>query len=342
MNRKKKITIKDVANLSGFSISTVSHVINGTRYVEENTREKVLNAIKILDYRPNILARSLKGKGSSTIGVIISDIREGFFAEVIKAIESIASRRGYNVILCDSEDSTEKENFYIDILMRKGIDGLIFAPVDTSQSHEELEINIVPIVQIDRKVRYFKSDFVGIDNIKSAEIATHYLFDNGYRRVGFLGYGIEVYTMEKRIEGYKKAVFLRGIMDKPLIKALRYNQEEMSRTIKEWILNNDNIDALICGNDDICFATLTAVEELELNIPGDIGIISFDDSKWFRFLKCPVTALRQPTQNIGEMAVKVLTDRIEGKLKDDYKNIILDTELIIRDSCAGSFNKYKS
>jgi len=334
MNRKKKITIKDVAHLSGFSISTVSHVINGTRHVEENTREKVLYAIKILDYKPNILARSLKGKGTSTIGVIISDIREGFFAEVIKAIESTANCRGYNVILCDSEDSTEKESFYIDILIRKGIDGLIFAPVDTSISHEELMLNLVPTVQIDRKLHYFITDFVGIDNVRSAEIATNHLFENGYRQIGFLGYGHEVYTMEKRIEGYNKAVFSRGIMVKPLIKTIGYNQEGVSSSIKEWISCNSNIDALICGNDEICFSALAALEEMGLNIPREVGIISFDDSKWFRFLKCPVTALKQPTQNIGERAVTLLADRIEGKLTGDYQDIILDTELIVRDSCS--------
>ncbi|MEE9306884.1 MAG: LacI family DNA-binding transcriptional regulator, partial [Spirochaetia bacterium] len=190
----KKVTIKDVANRAGFSISTVSHVINETRFVEKSTKEKIQKAIEELNYRPNILARSLKGKGSKTIGVIISDLRQGFFAEVIKAIESRANQREFNVMLCDSEDDAEKEELDVDILLRKGIDGLIFAPVDTGQLFEELWLSELPCVQIDRKLQSAEADFVGIDNVRSAEQATLRLFDNGYDCVGFIGYGPEVYT----------------------------------------------------------------------------------------------------------------------------------------------------
>ena len=128
--RLRHTTMKDVAKKAGLSISTVSHVINKTRFVERKTADKILRAITDLDYKPNIMARSLRGKGTKTIGIIISDIRDSFFSDAVKAIESHANIKGYNVILCDAEGNIEKENSYIDILLRKGIDGLIFAPVD--------------------------------------------------------------------------------------------------------------------------------------------------------------------------------------------------------------------
>jgi DNA-binding LacI/PurR family transcriptional regulator len=326
-----KVTIRDVARLSGFSVSTVSHVINATRFVELETKEKILQAIEFLNYKPNILARSLKGKGTKTIGVIISDIRQGFFAEVIKSIESRANVRGFNVMLCDSEDSAEKEEFYIDILLRKGVDGIIFAPVDTSQLFEELRLSNLHMVQIDRKLPDWPSDFVGIDNVKSAEIATYHLFDMGYQSVGFIGYGPKVYTMARRLEGYMKAVQSRGKTDVSLTME-NYNEEYMKESIKGWLRRNPSIDSVLCGNDDICSATLIVLEEMGVRVPSNFGIITFDDSRWFRFLSCPITSIRQPTTEIGKMAVDLLIDRIEGKLQGDYRDVLLETQLVMRKS----------
>jgi len=331
--KRKKVTITDVARLAGFSASTVSHVINNTRFVEKKTKDKILAAIENLNYRPNILAQSLKGKGTKTLGLIISDIREGFFSEIIKSIEINANMCGYNVILCDSEESSEKEKFYIDVLLRKGVDGLIFAPVNTKIIFKDILSSMIPSVQIDRKLQHHKADFVGIDNIKSAEIATHYLYDQGYKNVGFVGYSENIYTMEKRIKGYKNAVLKRGDLKESSIKVLSHNGINMKDTIKEWLGGYGKIDAILCANDNICYEALSAIEETGLQIPHDIGIISFDDPKWFRFLKSPITAIRQPTWKMGELSVDLLIDRIKHESKNKFKDLLLDTELVIRKSC---------
>lgn len=328
----KKVTIKDVAHRAGFSISTVSHVLNETRFVENSTREKIQKAIEELNYRPNILARSLRGKGSKTIGVVISDLRQGFFAEVVKAIDSRANQREFNVMLCDSEDDAKKGELDVDILLRKGIDGLVFAPVDTGQLFEQLWLSELPCVQIDRKLQSAEADFVGIDNVGSAEQATRRLFDNGYECVGFIGYGSEVYTMAMRFEGYRRAVASRGKEDLSL-RIVNYNKADLEQPIQKWLQQHPAVDAVLCGNDDICYATMTAVQKLEKSIPEDFGIISYDDIRWFSMLKCPVTAIRQPTDRIGTVAVDLLIDRIEGTLDEAPKDILLDAELIIRKSC---------
>lgn len=329
----QKVTIKDVAQLSGFSISTVSHTINNTRFVEKKTKDKISKVIKDLHYKPNILARGLKGKGTKTIGLIISDIREDFFSKITKSIESNANKKGYNVILCDSEEDIDEEKFYIHILLRKGIDGLIFAPANKNEINKTLIFSHIPSVQIDRKLNNFNADFVGIDNSKSAEKATHHLFDQGYKNIGFIGYEKRVYTMEKRIEGYKKVILERGILEESRIKIISYSDSNIKDTIKEWLCKYKDIDAVICGVDNLCYETLAAIEEIGLEMPNDIGIISFDDTKWFRFVKSPITTIRQPTENMGRLAINILIDRIENNLQQEYKDNLLDTELVIRESC---------
>ncbi len=328
--KSKKVTIKDVARLSGFSVSTVSHVINSTRFVEETTKRKVLKAVEALDYRPNYIARSLKGKGTNTIGFIISDIGEGYFSEISRSIEFHAYKKGYTVMLCDSEESAEKEKHYIDVLIRKGIDGLIFAPVNSNSVFKDLTAYRMHTVQIDRRLKNFKSDFVGIDNFKSAREAVLYMHDQGYRSVGFVGYNERIFTMEQRIAGYKSAVKQKGAGVK--VKSIPYDESDVKEVIGEWI-DTEGIDAVLCGNDNICFETLSAIDMLHLKIPFEIGVISFDDSKWFSLLKNPVTAIRQPTWEIGKMAVQLLMDRIERKSEDDFREVLLDTKLMKRESC---------
>lgn len=328
----KRVTIRDVALRAGFSISTVSHVINDTRFVEKQTRERILRAIQELGYRPNILARSLKGKGTKTLGVIIPDIREGFFAEVIKSIESRANQRGFNVMLCDSEDDADKEELYLDILLQKGIDGVIFAPVDTNQLVEELWLSELPCVQVDRKLRVGEADFVGIDNVGSAERATRRLFQNGYRQVGFVGYRREVYTIGERLEGYRQAVNARGGRERSLL-ILDYEDKEIQAPILDWLRSQPKIDALLCGNDDICYAALNAIQDVGKSIPSTMGIISFDEVRWYSMMECPITSIRQPTVKIGTAAVDLLVDRIEGKRNEPPGEFLFDTELIVRESC---------
>jgi LacI family transcriptional regulator len=335
LKKNKQTTIKDVAQRAEVSIATVSHVLNKTRHVEQQTEARVLKAIRDLKYKPNVLARSLKGKGTKTIGIIIADIRESFFANVVKAIESHLNKANFSLILCDSEDTVAEEKFYIEILLRKGIDGLIFAPVDAHESYTILQSSHIPIIQIDRKTYKSHADYIGIDNVKSAEMATQHLFDHGYKTVGFIGYNQTVYTMEKRLEGYKNVAATRGGFDDKLVKIVDYRDhaKNMKEDIKDWLHECRQIDAILCGVDNICYEALGAIAEAGLNVPDDIGIISFDDPKWFKYMRPPITAVRQPTEKIGHLAVESIMNRIHHKSKHDFTESLLDAELIIRESC---------
>jgi len=327
----KKITIRDVSRECGYSTTTVSHVLNNTRNVAWETRKKVLEAVKKLNYRPNLIARSLKGKGSKTIGIIISDIREGFFAEITKTVEIEISKLGYNLILCDSEHNFKKEKFYFDILHQKGVDGIILAPVNIFKPpfrvNPDLKMTQIPFVQIDRKLKNVNADFVGINNFLSSKRAVEYLYKCGYKSIGLITYPPWVYTMQQRIKGYVLAEKERGKYKKQKILVLNYDSAKNKEMINNWI-KSTKLDAIVCGNDEICLSVLSVIEKIGLNIPEEIGLLSFDDNKWFKFLQYPVVAIKQPTYAIAKIAVSLLIEHIENRKTVLPREIILPAELV--------------
>ena len=324
--------MKDVALQARVSTATVSHVINKTRYVEKDTEERVLKAIAQLKYRPNIWAQGLKGKGAKTIGILIADIRESFFANIVKSVELSIRKENFSLILCDSEDIVRQEKKHLNLLLQKGVEGVIFAPINIHEKYSALQTSHIPVVQIDRKTYGMKSDYIGIDNIQSARIATEHLCEHGYTRIGFIGYDATVYTMKKRRKGYKAVLSERNMFDERLIKVVHYSDRSMKESIKRWILKN-RVDAVLCAVDEICFSALEAIEELGLRMPDDIGLISFDDSKWLKYLKTPITVVRQPLEKIGRTAAETIIKRIQHPLKSDFLNIQFKADLIIRGSC---------
>lgn len=332
----KKSTMKDIAEYAHVSISTVSHVINKTRYVDKETNDRVLEAVEKLNYAPNIFARGLRGKKIRVIGVIISDIRESFFSEVVKAIELTAYGEGYSVILCDSEDDPLKEQLYINMLLQNGIEGVIFAPVNNStNAYNSIIPHKIQAIQIDRKVDTLPVDFVGIDNVEITKKAMNHLFNQGFVNVGFVSYQTSVYTMEQRILGYKIFAQQHNSSKKENIKFIHYNGSNIKEIIKSWLYQNKEIDSILCGNDNICYQVLEAIRELRYEVPKDIGILSFDDSKWFKLHTPPITAIKQPTKQIGKLATELLIAEIQNKIKNysQKENHILNAELIIRKSC---------
>ena len=332
----KKSTMKEVAEFAQVSISTVSHVINKTRHVDKETRERVLEAIEKLNYTPNIFARGLRGKKIRVIGVIISDIRESFFAEVVKAIELTAHSEGYSVILCDSEDDPLKEQLHINTLKQNGVEGLIFAPVNNStRVYDSIIPNKIKAIQIDRKVYGLPVGFVGINNNEITKKAMNHLFTHGFTNVGFISYQTNVYTMEQRLLSYKMAAQLHNSSKKINVKFIQYNGSDNKEIIKSWLYQNKEIDSILCGNDNICHQVLRAVRELQYEIPKDMGVLSFDDSKWFKLVTPSITAIRQPTNQIGKLATELLIAEIQNKIKNysQKENHILNAELIIRKSC---------
>lgn len=322
--------MKDVASRAGVSITSVSHVINKTRKVEARTRAAILAAIEELHYQPNTLARSLKGKGTKTLGVVISDIREDFFADVVKSLEFAASEQQYSMILCDSEDDLVKERFYLNMLISKGVDGIIFAPVDMDSTYTFLVASGIPYLQIDRKIPLLESDYVGIDNVHSCEAATEHLLAAGSRKIAFIGYNDKVYTQKLRREGYRRALERHGCFTEAYQLVVGYHLEITPDVIRQFFETNTDVDGVVCGTSNICYETVVALDQLGRNIPDGIRLASYDESKWFDYLKFPVSVVVQPTEEIGRCAVDLIIKRIRHKKQKAFQEVILDTELVVR------------
>ncbi|HUX39966.1 MAG TPA: LacI family DNA-binding transcriptional regulator [Rectinemataceae bacterium] len=343
MSKQKATTIQDVANKAKVSISTVSHVLNKTRHVEKTRHDRVVAAVKELGYRPNQLARGLRGAGSKTIGLIISDIREEFFAGLTKAVESAANERGYLVTLCDSEEDPEKEARYIEILADRGVDGIILAPVDRNVTVRVPRGGNLPVVLVDRRSEESGLDFVGIENGRSAREATRHLVGLGRKKLGFIGHEMAIATMGERAEGFVAAMEELGLADEARVLTLRSRAGDNKAKVKRWLAKSPDLDGIICGNANLCYLTLSVLEESGVEVPGKMAVVSFDDPECFRFMRSPITAIRQPTERIGATAFDVLLAKVEGRATTgtgasnldapEASEYIIPARLIVRESC---------
>lgn len=320
--RKKQVTMKDIARKTGVSITTVSHVINKTRHVNSETRELVLHAMQELEYNSQNGKRRNKLRAAGLIGVIIADIREDYYVSLVKAIETIATENGMSILLCDSEMDHEKEKKNISTILERNIAGLIIAPINSHIYPEELKTLALPVILVDRQYDNHNRTFVGINNFESGVAAKKHLEKKGCKRIGFIGYSEHVYTVHKRIMGYKSAVLEGQNGSVPTVLAIRYDKEDSYTLIKDFIKDH-TFDGLICATSDICYEAISVIDDMELSIPEDIQMITYDDNKWLDYLKYPISVVSQPTTEIGAYAV----ERILHFLKHPGDDRLVKTEV---------------
>jgi len=333
----KPPTMKDVAKKAGVSISTVSHVINKTRYVEEETRKKVLDAIKELGYRPNIVARSLRKKSTNTIGLIVSNIANLFYPEVVRGIEDVLLQNKYNIILCNSDEDINKEREYIEVLYSKQVDGLIITPSKSTETRKNLELFIsqdIPVILVDRRISGIETDVVLADNVSGTYSATEYLLNLGHKRIAIITGPLDTTTGRERLEGYLKALEEHNIpIEKDLIREGNFKRDGGYERGKELLEMSNPPTAIISSNNLMTLGLISAINEKKLRIPKDISVISFDDMEWFQYFCPPLTSIYQPSYELGKNAGLLLMERLKRRRKKP-KEVILPTRLIIRESCA--------
>ncbi len=299
--------MKTIAEKSGVSITTVSHVINKTRHVNHETREAVLKTMEELNYRG---VKSRKGNKIEYFGVIIADIREDYYVAVTKAIETVAFDLGISIVVCDSEDDVEKESKNIKMLLDRNVSGLIIAPIASEKMPKELEKLDIPVVLIDRQYKNHNFLFIGINNLYSSYLGAKHLQEKGAKRIGFIGYSETVYTINQRILGYKTYhQEAENGMD-PAVLCLSYHKEDSYPLIKDFIENN-NLDGIICATSAVCYEVISVLNDLPIDDQLKIKIITYDDNRWFDYLKIPVSVISQPTAEIGAAAVENLIGFIE-------------------------------
>lgn len=342
MNKRKyKITlIKDVARKAGVSISTVSNALNNSRYVKKETKERILEIAKNLNYTPNIIARGLKTRSTNTVAVIVPDISNQFFAQVIRGVEEVARQRKYSILLACTYYDVLEEKKSIENLRKQFVDGFVFVSGYNSFDHiKELNDDKVPVVVADRELGDIKVPSVLVDNLGAMRDTVNYLHGLGHKRIGYISYTYNNQTtVEKRFKGYRKGLKENKLNFDPdlviISKNLRLNELEGSFEAVKKIITSKNIPSVIMtASDFIAVGVIRALKELKFKIPEEISVMGFDNIMMSQYTDPLLTTIKQPKRQMGTTAMNLLLDIIEGK-RIKEKNIMLSTELVERQSVA--------
>jgi Transcriptional regulators len=305
--------IQDVARLARVSIATVSRVLNGTAYVEAEVAARVRAAAEELQYQPSRAARTLRGKHSKVIGLLITDIQNPFFTSLVRGVEDIAHRNGYSLILCNSDEDANKERQYIEVLCAERVAGAIAVPTRENQrTFKPFQEHHIPVVAVDRRVKDDKVDVVLVDNVRGAHEATAHLIANGYRRIGMISGPTTTTSGRERLEGYRLAFQEAGLVYDPALVRSGSFKEESGRELAYELLDlKVPIDALFCANNLMTLGALNAINEHNLRIPNDIALVGFDEVPWATLGS--ITTVTQPAYDIGSTAALRLFQRLQQK-----------------------------
>ncbi len=327
--QNKLVRLEDIAHRAGVSITTVSHVINKTRYVKQETRELVLGILEEMNY--DIKKPKAKPKVSSLIGLIVADITEDYYISIVKAIETYASEQRFSILVCDSEDDVEKEKRNIRNILDRGVGGLIISPINSEKYPKEIRDAQIPVVFVDRKYAKHDKVFVGINNFESGQLGTRYLASKGCRNIGFIGYPETVYTVHQRAIGYRDCLSQVLPDCHPQVLKLNYRHEDSNKRIREFV-ETVHPDGVICATSDVCYQLIGSLEEMGIRIPDQIKIVTYDDNKWLDYLKFPISVITQPTSEIGFTAIEMLMRMIlhPEERKKIATEIFLETGFIDR------------
>jgi len=335
MAKQVSYTIKDVARLAGVSQATVSHVVNQTRFVSEETRHRVQAAVVELQYQPSAIARGLKTKSTGTIAITVPNITNLFINAAVRCIEEIANTHGFNVIICNTDDVLAKEEHYLEVLIAKRIDGLLIAPIGkTSPAFEAMRAMGIPIVFFDRYIEGSDLPIVEVDNAGGVYQAICHLIQDGHRRIGFLSGPLIVSTSNQRTAGYLRALHEHGIpVDPLLIKRVASTSDAGCRATAELLAMPDPPTAIFAGNNLFTVGALLAIKDAGLVCPDQIGVFGFDDHEWAQAYVPPLSVVRQPVYELATAAAELLISLIRGTENSNVHRI-LPAEVVIRGSCA--------
>lgn len=335
-------TIKDVARLAGVSTATVSHVINETRYVSAELRERVLRAMEALNYRPNVLAQGLRRGETHTIGLVVPDNANPFFAEVSRVVEDVGFDRGYSVILCNTGDDLERERVYIDVLIAKQVDGIIFIAAGDHHEHlAELTSANVPLVLADRDVKQSRADVVLVNNEQGGYRATRHLLDLGHQRIGCIGGPSEATPSADRVKGHERALREVGVsVHRELVVQGDFRYKGGEEAADRLLGLASPPSAIFACNDLMAIGTLRAIREAGLRVPEDISVVGYDDIPLASAVSPPLTTVAQPVTELATISTELLLSRIEDGTPRDLERIVLDTDLVIRDSSGPHLRSY--
>ncbi|MBV0915201.1 catabolite control protein A [Apilactobacillus sp. HBW1] len=329
---KQNVTIYDVARESGVSMATVSRVLNGNSNVRQATKEKVLKVIDALDYRPNAVARGLASKKTTTVGVIIPDVTDGYFSSLARGIDDIATMYKYNIILANSDDNPDKEASVLNTLLSKQVDGIIFMGNEINDDlradfkRSDCPIVLAGSVDINNSV-----PSVNIDYADAVKNETERLIKNGNSRIAFASGSMKQdVNKEYRLKGYVSALENNGIkFDEKLVFETKGTYED-GYDLAERIIN-DKITAAVATNDELAAGILNGMTDRGVSVPQDFELFTSNNTKLAKMMRPQLSSITQPLYDIGAVAMRLLT-KIMNKEEIDNRYVVLGYEIVERDS----------
>lgn len=334
------VTIKDIGKALGLSTSTVSRALRGSYEISAETKKLVLEYAEKINYRPNPIALSLKERRNHSIGIIVCEIANNFFSQAINGIESIAYNRGYHVIISQSHESFERETVIVDHMASRSVDGLLVSLSSGTKDHthfKQLYEKGLPIVFFDRIANEIITHKVTADNFKGAYDATEHLIKNGFKRIGHVTSAPYLSISVERLEGYKEALRNNNIdYDEKLVQFCNeggMNYDEVEEALKKIFKLKPKVDALFTAGDRITTTTMQALQKLNKRIPDDVAVIGFTNTTLGDIFNPPLSVVRQPAFEMGQVATELLISMIESKRPvTEFETKALHTELIVRES----------
>jgi len=328
-----KPTIYDVAREAGVSIATVSKVINGTGRISDATRKRVLEVMKKLDYQPSVVASALTGKSTYTIGLLIPDLANPFFAEIARSVEDRCHEHGFNLVICSTDNNPEKEAQYISLLKQKRVDGIIVA---TGINDEALLKNLVkqkiPLALIARDMPALAVDTVLVDDFLGGYLATNHLTGLGHKRIAIIVENLNLMSSKERIRGYRYALEEAKLpYDEDLVLVSDFTVEGGKHCAKQVLQREQPPTAIFACNDLLAIGVMQAAYELGLRIPQDLSVVGFDNTILATIVDPQLTTVAQPIQDMGRQVVDLLIQEIKGE-KTVRQRVVLLPELVVRGS----------
>ena len=337
-----RVTLKDIAREANVSPASVSLVLRDkeTVRVSEATRKRVIEIAERLNYRPNLLARTLVGKGSSTLGLVITTLLNPFYAEITQAIIDRAREKGYSVIATSVDyGGPDVEQFYLDELLDRGVDGLIISSaLRNDTAIKNLRKRGVPFVLVVREVDEAPSekpvDFVGVDDQRGAALATEHLFDLGHTHIAIIAGPQDTSTGYHRLQGVKVAFKARGLeVDSDLIYYGNYKRESGYEQTQKILGSRKKATAIFAANDIMAIGAIEALAEKGLKVPYDMALIGFDDIEIAGLPGVDLTSISHQKAHMGQLAVERLIEKISGKSENVVTKSLIDPILVVRKTC---------
>lgn len=330
-------TIRDVARAAQVSTATVSRVLAGLNVVSDELARRVQSAARKLRYQPNRVARSLRARTTRTIGVLIPNIQNPFFTGVVRGIEDLLQATDYTLLLGNSDDNPAREKAYLDLLRAEGVGGLVLVPgLSGARAYRETLEAGIPVVAIDRYLPDLETDSVTVANAEGAALAVRHLIGVGHRRIAIITGPKDVSTATERLAGYLTALGEAAIAREPeLVHHAPFRPEGgYDATVKLLSLERPP-GAIFAGSDLTALGTLRALHEHRIRVPEEIALVTFDDMPWAAALQPPLTAVSQPTYEMGATAARLLLERIRQPDRP-LQRVRLQTQLMVRASCGAT------